>query len=1001
MGKTDLNVFYFNGVPAQASGRYRVFNALEQLRLADVEATLLPQDFDPARCFGKADGPGVLIVHRVAWDERVAALMQEARSRGWKVLYDIDDLVFEPIAIPWVRGLSRLDGPELELYYDGVRRYHRALRAADGVLTTTRTLAGFASVQGVPAFVHRNALDLRSVDTAKAARQGKRPRRETVIYYGAGTATHDVDFLQCSVALERILREDPSACLLVQGDVDLPFGIQQLGARVRRWPFMPWPDYFWGISQADINIAPLELGNPFCEVKSELKWFEAGALGIPTIASATGSFAEVIDSGKTGYLAKDEPEWYEALQDLIQDSRRTAVGAAAEKQVVANYHPSVMGPRLVDLLTSIVEAPDLNELAAGMPDRASKAEKHEENGAGPKSAQPVAKQARPSISIGWLAPALPRGGGGARNIMRMARHLKSFGHDVTLYFDPLGQFSSQKELAASIDANFPGEKIPVVMGLDKVKPSDALIATLWITAYALREIQHSRQKFYLVQDFEPYFYPMGDDYLRAEATYSFGFYHITSGPWCTKFLKEKYDARADFFDFPLDRSIYYPRPVPHSPRPRILFFSRPEMARRCYKLGVDALARLKARIPDAEIILFGSDEIEINRLPFQCENVGNLGDLDKLAELYSSATAALVLSTTNTSLVPFEVAACGCPVVDIDLDVNRVNYKGQSAMLLAPPDPDAIAEALFTLVDDTDLHERHREAGFRLAEGLPNEEQAARRFEEILLDGLGIQPIQSHSDATTLNGHGGPLDHLALDVTCREEDVEPVRLPKGACVSQSFRAGGPNLAAVAVKVALFGVEQETSLEMSLYEAGREEPVQTIRRSLQDVPDNGWAVFRFHPVTGSEGRDYRFAISAQDLATNRTVALHYTRASIYDEGQLQINERSSKGALVFQTFLEREDVTYLESILQPARARPTGDYSDNGVGSGLALAGGADVYGLRDELRLVRKQLQKIDSRQQDTLPRLMEMHNFFGAVRASLPYRAARKVARTLRISHR
>ncbi|TMB68235.1 MAG: hypothetical protein E6J43_06760 [Chloroflexi bacterium] len=186
-----VRVYFVDGVPAQSSARYRVFNALEQLRTAGAEGVLLPQDYDADRAFsGHRGGAGVLVIHRAPWDEKLAALIEAARAHGIRILYDIDDLVFEPIAIPWVRALSRMSESEIDLYEDGVRRYLRVLRSCDAVLTTTCALAKYAAAEGVPAFVHRNALDQRSLDTARAARQARQRRDETILYYGAGTATH-------------------------------------------------------------------------------------------------------------------------------------------------------------------------------------------------------------------------------------------------------------------------------------------------------------------------------------------------------------------------------------------------------------------------------------------------------------------------------------------------------------------------------------------------------------------------------------------------------------------------------------------------------------------------------------------------------------------------------------------------------------------------------------------------------------------------------------------
>ena len=261
---------------------------------------------------------------------------------------------------------------------------------------------------------------------------------------------------------------------------------------------------------------------------------------------------------------------------------------------------------------------------------------------------------------------------------------------------------------------------------------------------------------------------------------------------------------------------------------------------------------------------------------------------------------------------------------------------------------------------------------------------------------------QSSSSLSSLNGYGGPLDHLALDVTCRQEDSEPAKLVPGRSVTQSFRVSAPNLAAVAVKVALFGTQNPASLEMSLHEEGTDKALQTIRISLLDVQDNSWAVFRFAPLADSAGKQYRFVISSPDSTNGPIAALHCSQASFYEEGRLQLNGKASRGSLVFQTFVEREDVALLESILQPQRAKafPGGlstlDERDDSSGGAST-----ELVRLREELRLVRKQLKRLDSRSADALNRLSDLHNFFGAVRGSLPYRAARKVARTVRLARR
>ncbi|KKU54751.1 MAG: Glycosyl transferase group 1 [Candidatus Moranbacteria bacterium GW2011_GWE2_47_10] len=88
----------------------------------------------------------------------------------------------------------------------------------------------------------------------------------------------------------------------------------------------------------DINIVPLELGNPFCEAKSELKFFEAGIVGVPTVAVANRTFSEAIEEGVDGFLAKDTQQWIEKLELLILDANlRKEMGKKARGKASSKY----------------------------------------------------------------------------------------------------------------------------------------------------------------------------------------------------------------------------------------------------------------------------------------------------------------------------------------------------------------------------------------------------------------------------------------------------------------------------------------------------------------------------------------------------------------------------------------------------------------------------------------------------------------------------------------
>jgi hypothetical protein len=108
-------------------------------------------------------------------------------------------------------------------------------------------------------------------------------------------------------------------------------------------------------AQFDINIAPLEIGNPFCEAKSELKFFEAALVGIPTVASPTQPYAAAIRHGETGFLASDDAQWYAQLRDLVQSSEmRISVGNRAYEAVLWPYGPERRHRLVTSLITQLL-----------------------------------------------------------------------------------------------------------------------------------------------------------------------------------------------------------------------------------------------------------------------------------------------------------------------------------------------------------------------------------------------------------------------------------------------------------------------------------------------------------------------------------------------------------------------------------------------------------------------------------------------------------------------
>jgi len=87
----------------------------------------------------------------------------------------------------------------------------------------------------------------------------------------------------------------------------------------------------------DIGIAPLE-NTDFNKGKSELKYIEYSALGIPVVCTDIEPYNTVIKDGVTGFLANDKESWYEKLKNLILDENlRENIVSNSQKDILENY----------------------------------------------------------------------------------------------------------------------------------------------------------------------------------------------------------------------------------------------------------------------------------------------------------------------------------------------------------------------------------------------------------------------------------------------------------------------------------------------------------------------------------------------------------------------------------------------------------------------------------------------------------------------------------------
>ena len=315
--------------------------------------------------------------------------------------------------------------------------------------------------------------------------------------------------------------------------------------------------------------------------------------------------------------------------------------------------------------------------------------------------------------INWLILGLLVGSGGHINTLRLIYNLEQRGYKCRIILTGgFSDYSSTEEAKRKIRENFFPLDAEVSFGASSLKPAKITVATSWLTAYAARNFKGTQHRCYFVQDYEPHFYPHGSEYYFAEATYRMGFYGITAGNWLAHKLATEYGMQTTSMGFSYDRELYRPHTRLSFKIKQVFFYARPVTERRGFELGLLALNRVAQQLPDVEFILAGWDA-STYYIPFKHKNAGSVAVKD-LAKLYSQCDVALVLSMTNLSLLPLELMACGCPVVSNN-GANVEWLLNDSNAVLADPTPEALGDAIISLLQDDDKRMQLAEDGLKFA----------------------------------------------------------------------------------------------------------------------------------------------------------------------------------------------------------------------------------------------------------------------------------------------
>jgi glycosyltransferase involved in cell wall biosynthesis len=665
-----------------------------------------------------------IVLENLPWYEK-------AKEEGVCICYDTDDLTFHPevYSIEKVWALQNipsetakfLTGEICTLQYNQVRNSTLAIAATLEMkkyfLDLGTPVIPIPIV--VPRWMEKQAIELwqRRVRTIESSEK----RFGIRIVYASGSPSHGKDFESCIQGLIQFLTENPYSTLTIIGSP--PVSLERFPNSIRKQiefhQSVQHHELLEALSHFDVQLSPLEVSNSFVEAKSATKFMQGGVIGLPTIASPTEPFLEVIDNYTNGILAREKEEWYEALKYLLKYQNRRDMALSSRESVFSKHTVSNILPAMLEVVET---SRNLTKNLGSKETFLGKFESEED---------------LKKIRVTWLLPDFAEKSGGIQNVLKLSEMLSKRGFACEVVFHN-SQLSTE-ELSRRVESSYFTPSFGVANRINLGQEPDIVVSVHHSSVEYMRSFSPRKAKMvYLVQDFEPFFYPMSQQYLQALFTYFDKEIEIvTSLEWMSRKIEDVTGRKVPFLDFPMNREIYRNRNVSYNERSGVIAYARDDTPRRLFGLMVQSLELVQNIRPDLSITFFGG-----GNTPHELKNIKNLGIIETnhdLSKLYCENLVGIAFGPTNPSGIPYEMMSCGLPVVDVIAEDGKISkYSGEHPELCLPT-VSSVAQRVLHLTNDRLFWIEEQRRGLKLTASMDSEELISSKLALFLERTLEVQ----------------------------------------------------------------------------------------------------------------------------------------------------------------------------------------------------------------------------------------------------------------------
>lgn len=282
----------------------------------------------------------VVVIQQPRGPEWLGAI-RDWQRHGVVVLADMDD---------WVRGVRKAKDHDFSKNFDRkvIQDYELCLRAVDGIICSTPWLADRYGSLNPNTYVCRNGIDLKRYALTP-------PQRDHVGVGWAGATGHREAMRPWLAEVAAVMHERPDVHFVSVGQQFAQTLAPTFGAeRCLDVPFSAFDTYAASMTLYDIALAPAG-DNSFYRGKSDLRWLEASAAGLPLIADP--QIYPDIEHGVTGFHAETPEEMGEILRELVADEPlRRRVGASARAYVTEHRSAQVAAQQWDTVLRGVTES---------------------------------------------------------------------------------------------------------------------------------------------------------------------------------------------------------------------------------------------------------------------------------------------------------------------------------------------------------------------------------------------------------------------------------------------------------------------------------------------------------------------------------------------------------------------------------------------------------------------------------------------------------------------